>query len=388
MKKFSLFFIGIFAIIALAACGKSLDKSEVLSKSIEESKKIESYSMDMTMGMEIMGMKQSIEITGDITNNPNTMYVKTDMGMLGMDFEVYANEDEAYMSMDGQWVKQNLEDLGMTGFEQINEEELEKLKKFEEHFEMEEEKDQYILTLSGDNEEYIELVEDYMFSSMGDDLAGDDEILATLMESLKINKFELVIYVDKETFHQTKETFNIELEIEESGMTMAMKMDGEVTLSNINKVDPIEIPAEVIENAVSEDEISSLFEDEFDSFVEETYTLDELKDLASYEIPEPAQLPDGYVFTEGYYEEELELVSLSYEKDLENWIYVEINPVDVYSLSDMEGDPITVNGSEGLLYEEEDFHSVMWEQDGLLVDLSVSSTELTTEQVQEIAESF
>lgn len=388
MKKFSLFFIGIFAIIALAACGKSLDKSEVLSKSIEESKKIESYSMDMTMGMEIMGMKQSIEITGDITNNPNTMYVKTDMGMLGMDFEVYANEDEAYMSMDGQWVKQNLEDLGMTGFEQINEEELEKLKKFEEHFEMEEEKDQYILTLSGDNEEYIELVEDYMFSSMGDDLAGDDEILATLMESLKINKFELVIYVDKETFHQTKETFNIELEIEESGMTMAMKMDGEVTLSNINKVDPIEIPAEVIENAVSEDEISSLFEDEFDSFVEETYTLDELKDLASYEIPEPAQLPDGYVFTEGYYEEELELVSLSYEKDLENWIYVEINPVDVYSLGDMEGDPITVNGSEGLLYEEEDFHSVMWEQDGLLVDLSVSSTELTTEQVQEIAESF
>lgn len=388
MKKFSLFFIGIFAIIALAACGKSLDKSEVLSKSIEESKKIESYSMDMTMGMEIMGMKQSIEITGDITNNPNTMYVKTDMGMLGMDFEVYANEDEAYMSMDGQWVKQNLEDLGMTGFEQINEEELEKLKKFEEHFEMEEEKDQYILTLSGDNEEYIELVEDYMFSSMGDDLAGDDEILATLMESLKINKFELVIYVDKETFHQTKETFNIELEIEESGMTMAMKMDGEVTLSNINKVDPIEIPAEVIENAVSEDEISSLFEDEFDSFVEETYTLDELKDLASYEIPEPAQLPDGYVFTEGYYEEELELVSLSYEKDLENWIYVEINPVDVYSLGDMEGDPITVNGSEGLLYEEEDFRSVMWEQDGLLVDLSVSSTELTTEQVQEIAESF
>lgn len=388
MKKFSLFFIGIFAIIALAACGKSLDKSEVLSKSIEESKKIESYSMDMTMGMEIMGMKQSIEITGDITNNPNTMYVKTDMGMLGMDFEVYANEDEAYMSMDGQWVKQNLEDLGMTGFEQINEEELEKLKKFEEHFEMEEEKDQYILTLSGDNEEYIELVEDYMFSSMGDDLAGDDEILATLMESLKINKFELVIYVDKETFHQTKETFNIELEIEESGMTMAMKMDGEVTLSNINKVDPIEIPAEVIENAVSEDEISSLFEDDFDSFVEETYTLDELKDLASYEIPEPAQLPDGYVFTEGYYEEELELVSLSYEKDLENWIYVEINPVDVYSLGDMEGDPITVNGSGGLLYEEEDFRSVMWEQDGLLVDLSVSSTELTTEQVQEIAESF
>jgi len=54
----------------------------------------------------------------------------------------------------------------------------------------------------------------------------------------------------------------------------------------------------------------------------------------------------------------------------------------------MEGDPITVNGSGGLLYEEEDFRSVMWEQDGLLVDLSVSSTELTTEQVQEIAESF
>lgn len=94
------------------------------------------------------------------------------------------------------------------------------------------------------------------------------------------------------------------------------------------------------------------------------------------------------MFTEGYYEEELELVSLSYEKDLENWIYVEINPVDVYSLGDMEGDPITVNGSGGLLYEEEDFRSVMWEQDGLLVDLSVSSTELTTEQVQEIAESF
>lgn len=404
MKKFKLLLMGILTLVVLAACGskETMGTSDVLAKAIEESKKVESYSMDMKMDMEVMGMEQTIEAKGDVTQNPDAMHLTMSMGVLGMDMDVemYATEDEAYMNMFEQWIKVDPEELGMTGFDQYSEEELGKLEKFEEHFEMKEEENEYVLTLSGDKKEYIELVEDLMLSSMNEELVADETLdfnSEELMESLKINDFEMEIYIDKETFLQTKQVFNVDMEIE----GMEMKMKGVAKISKVNKVDPIEIPAEVIENAITEDDMfgAGMFDtevteedfDDFDDFESEEeifYTIEEMREQVSFQFPEPSQLPEGYVFTEGYYDGEYDLVGLSYDKDFENWIMIEINPVDFLGLADMDGEPIAVRGGEGLLYEDEIFRSLYWEQDGLLIDLTVSGSELTTEQMLEIAESF
>ncbi len=57
------------------------------------------------------------------------------------------------------------------------------------------------------------------------------------------------------------------------GTKIPLKMKGEATISNINGVEPIEIPAEAIENAVTEDEMYSY---------DESMSIEEIQELASY----------------------------------------------------------------------------------------------------------
>ncbi|MET3698489.1 uncharacterized protein DUF1396 [Bacillus oleivorans] len=380
MKKFSLLLLGFLFIMALAACGadKSLDKSEVLSKSVEATKSLESYSVEMNMDIDMMDMKSNLTATGDITHNPDAMYLNLNMGMPGMsmDMEMYLQDEEAYMSMFGEWMKMDAAEMGISDFDQLNQEEMEKLTQFTEQFEMTEEENAYVLKLSGNDESYKVLIEDLVMSSMGD--FSGDPYMEEMIESIKINKLDLEIRIDKETFFQTAQTFDVELEMVEEGTTTPIKLKGDFTTSNLNKVEPIEIPAEVKENAVAEEEM--------DPFAE-GMSVEEIQELVTYTVPQPAELPEGYVYTEGYYDETMDSVMLSYDKDPENWVMVTVYPTEVMSLADMEGEPVTVHGTDGIYYEMDGYFSVSWEQDGLLIELAGVGTELTKEQLIEIAES-
>ena len=380
MKKYSLLILGFLLILVLSACGtgESLDKSQVLSKTVEASKSLESYSVEMNMDIDMMDMKSTMTATGDISHNPDAIHLNLNMGMPGMsmDTEMYLKDEEAYMSMFGEWMKMDASDMGLSDFDQLNQEEMEKLAQFTDQFEMTEEDDAYLLKLSGNDEAFKVLIEDIVMSSMGD--FSSDSYLEEMIESIKINKLEMEIRVDKKTFYQTSQTFDIELEMVEEGTTTPMKLKGEFTTSNINKVEPIEIPAEVKENAVAEEE-TDLFA--------ESMSVEEMQELVTYTIPQPAELPEGFVYTEGYYDETMDSVMLSYDKDPENWVMVTVYPTDVMSLADMEGETVTVHGTEGIYYEMDGYYSVSWEQDGLLIELAGAGTEFTKEQMLEIANS-
>ncbi|KGR77709.1 DUF4367 domain-containing protein [Ureibacillus manganicus] len=381
MKKLGFYLASFLLLLVLSACGaKDLDKSEVLAKSIEESTALKSYSIKMDLDIDADGMEQKMSIDGDITHNPDAMYFKMNMEALGMDIisEMYMNKDAAYMSMFGEWLKMDTKELGITSFDQLNEESMEKLKSFTDQFEMTEDDEKYILTLSGNDETYKVLIEDYVSSSMGTDLAANPE-MEELLNSIKINQIDLEYHVDKESFIQTTQVFNIDLEMDMEGTKIPLKMKGEATISNINGVDPIEIPQEAIDNAVTEDEMYSGFG---------SMSVDEIQELSNYVIVEPTNLPEGYVYTEGFFDETMEMAMLSYDKDENNWILVSSNPVEHLSLQDMEGDEIAVRGTTGVLFEMEDYVSISWEEDGLLYEVSASSTELTKEQVLEVVESI
>src|SRR5690606_38457179 len=130
---------------------------------IEKSTALKSYSIEMNLDIETDGMEQKMDITGDITHNPDAMYLNMKMEALGMDIvsEMYMTKDAAYMSMFGEWIKMDTEELGISSFDQLNEESLEKLNQFTDQFEMKEEEGKYILTLSGNDETYKTLIEDY-----------------------------------------------------------------------------------------------------------------------------------------------------------------------------------------------------------------------------------
>ncbi len=108
----------------------------------------------MDMDIDAEGEQQTMTINGDVTHNPDAMYFKINMEVMGMDIasEMYMNDKEAYMSLFDQWVKMDTEELGITSFDQLNKESMDKLTQFTEQFEMTEEEDKYILTLSGNDE--------------------------------------------------------------------------------------------------------------------------------------------------------------------------------------------------------------------------------------------
>lgn len=380
MKKLGLFLAGFLVILMLAACGKaSLDKSEVLANSIEASKEIKSYSIEMDMDIDMEDMKQSVSMKGDITHNPDMIYLNMNMDMLGMnmDVETYLNQDEAYMSMMGEWMEMDPSELGLESFDQINEEEMQKLTKFTEQFEMTEEEDQYILTLTGNDETYRELIEDVISSSMGE--VSADPYMEELINSIKIKNLNLEYHIDKETFIHTTQIFDIELEMVEGDTTTPLKIKGELTTSNINGVEPIVIPEEVKENAVTEEEMYPY---------PDSMSVEELQELVSYEIVEPTVVPEGYIFTEGYYDETMDMVTISYDKDFDNWIILTMNPIEVFSLADVDGESVTVRGTEGIIYDMDGYLSVSWEENGLLYEVGGMGTDLTIEQLLEVAESL
>ncbi|PKC51076.1 hypothetical protein RhiirA1_484607, partial [Rhizophagus irregularis] len=78
----------------------------------------------------------------------------------------------------------------------------------------------------------------------------------------------------------------------------------------------------------------------------DSMSVEELQELVSYEIVEPSAVPEGYIFTEGYYDETMDMVTISYDKDFDNWIMLTMNPIEVFSLADVEGESIEVRGTE------------------------------------------
>ena len=147
MKKLGLYITSLLLLLVLSACGtKELDKSEVLANTIEKSTALESYSIEMDMDIDADDMQQKMKINGDVTHNPDAMYLNINMEAMGMAIvsEMYMNGKEAYMNLFDQWVKMDTEELGITSFDQLNKDSMDKLTQFTEQFVMTEEEDKYI----------------------------------------------------------------------------------------------------------------------------------------------------------------------------------------------------------------------------------------------------
>ncbi len=259
--------ITIALITILAACGtvteeKELTVNGILQNSIEAIEEVESYSTKAEMTMEMMGMTTNISIEGDITHNPDAMHVSMKMGMPGMtmDSEIYGADNEVYMNMFGEWFNMSPDEVGLEDFEQMTVEEMEVFSRYADEIELTTEDDVYILVLNGSGDHYLDLVGGYVRDSLGDYTITDEE-LAEMLENITLNKVDYEIHVDKETFLQTYSKFNIDMEFVEDGFSMALIIDGELSIFNVNNVESIIIPEEVREKAISIDEADLLFGD-------------------------------------------------------------------------------------------------------------------------------
>lgn len=383
MRKISLVLM-LTALLVLAACGESKTVSGVIEETIEKSKELESYTVEMKVDTAMMGMDMTIDGKGDVTHNPDTMYMEMKMGMTGLsvDIEMYAVENEYYMGMFGEWFIMDEEELGIESFDQLNEEELEKLKQFEEQFEMTEEDGKYVLTLSGEGEEYEKLIETYVDTAMGD--IGMDPEAEAMFEDLKVNSFEMELTIDKKTMLMETQTVAADLEIDGESVPINV----EATILNVNAVDPIEIPEEVKENAEA-------FDDFAEGFVEESMPLDEIKEKVDFPIPEVTSAPKGYELADSVYfadeSVDMELVYLTYANDKGNEITLYIHPsLESYGeiYEDKTSEKVSVNDNEAIFESlDDEIFFLTWEHDnGTILELSGEGADMSKELLIEFGE--
>ncbi|KYG33721.1 DUF6612 family protein [Alkalihalobacillus trypoxylicola] len=245
-----------------------LDVTEILTRSTEAMNEVNSFSSEMTidqvmdLGQDIPDLETSeittsIEMKMDVILEPFGMYQLIDMDMgipeLGgpMQMESYFTEDGMYVyepTMD-MWAKypasMTEEILALSEMDVSPEEQVELLQSFSDDVSVEEDGDVYVLTVSGSDDNLMELIESMM--SMTD--AGEMADMQMMMEMMDISEIDYVLTINKETYYQESIDMNMTMTMEAEGetATITQKMVG--TFYGYNELDSIEIPEDVIENA-------------------------------------------------------------------------------------------------------------------------------------------
>ncbi|MGN7286181.1 DUF6612 family protein [Shouchella rhizosphaerae] len=315
VNKMKWFLLVPFSTLALAACGsdntsgnggqeaeaetepaaetEELTAEDVLVKTSEAMEALDSFRMEMSMdyGMEYEGQpfEMSIGMTADMIQEPLSAYLSTTMSdsETGMDFttDQYMVDDTFYMQnpLGPEWMKYDMsEDPAFaTEMEIDTQEQLDVLKSVAEHIALEEEEGSYVLKVDGSDEEMNALVESFM--EMGqDDVLPTEEDMA--LEGFGLKNVTYTIYVNKETYLQEKMVMDFEMAFDDESESESFSMSGtaEATYSKFNEFDEIDIPQEVLDNAVDGAEMEAQWEAEIDA-LEDIEDIEGLEDVEGFE---------------------------------------------------------------------------------------------------------
>ncbi len=242
---------------------------EVYVKAMEASESQKSLHAKMNINHKIeipsqdVNMNSNTKMDMDLIIEPMAIYQKMtmDMSELGaIDSEIYATDKGFFMYEveNNQWLMMPTE---------MNEEmitqmsggasptiDMSMFQKFADEFKFEQTDDEYILSIKASGEKFNELFKEVASDNMPPEMnleEGGEDIL----ESMNVKSVYYEIFIDKKTFHTN--SFNMDLDltadIDGEEMHMIQKMTAEI--SKINKIDKIEVPQEVLDNAV---DVSSL----------------------------------------------------------------------------------------------------------------------------------
>lgn len=239
---------------------------EVYNKSMAVSEELKSVSakVDLAQKMHIPSEEMNVDISTAMDMNliiePMQIYqkgttsMKSEDGSMNetMDTEIYFNDTDLYMyeGTTQQWMKLPQEAMGDVMAQTNSANPANSLAEIEEYlkdFKFEQDDKNYILTLDASGDKFNDLVQaqiDETMQSMAQ--AGEDVQL-----DVKINSINYLIHIDKESFQTTKYDVIVDMDMEAEGESINMKQDLKTDFSNFNGVDKIEIPQEVIDNAVT-----------------------------------------------------------------------------------------------------------------------------------------
>ncbi|WP_085522189.1 DUF6612 family protein [Tuberibacillus sp. Marseille-P3662] len=252
--------------LTLAGCGgKALQAKEVLEKAADASKDLDNYQMnaDITMNMDAAGqsMKTQANLTSQIQNKPMLahMTMKTNLQNQSLKTDMYMTKDQLYMQnkqQSKQWMKiKNPSSQQMEAMKNQNidpAENLKKLKKYVDEFDMKEKDGEYVLSMTAKGDKVKEFYNDVAAKAMPQTTSQ----LQNVMDNMTFEDIKYTYHVNKDTYYPESMDMDMTLSVagdenqsNDQSSNMELNQTMTMTFSKFNELDDISIPKKVKDNA-------------------------------------------------------------------------------------------------------------------------------------------
>ena len=250
LKKYLLLVATIILSVTLAACGMGASTEQIVNKSVESSKNIKSTDFEATSSSEILigEQTQTIEntVSGSLILEPLTMKATTNVKAQGQSqtLELYIKDGTAYAKSTGQneWVKSSNNSI-TAQFENLkkianSDKILEFYKKIAKDFKKTEENGNYVLTYTGNGEQFKELMAAVANASSG------SEVTPSSFNNVDFKNVSVKLVVTKD-FTPVNNEVSIELASKDTPTPTTMNIKQIIKYSNPNNVKELNLPDEV-----------------------------------------------------------------------------------------------------------------------------------------------
>jgi hypothetical protein len=258
---------------------------DILQQSLSVMEKIESLSSNIDISQEISfpnedGFVSTSQVYMEMIRKPLVMYQKSQMDVP----EMGELETELYIVEDGVYYKDAIEDTWFTYPEDFTqelrtleetqmspEEQLELLIEHTEHVTYEEDESHYILTVEG-SDATLQSFAEKLNGLVLDEMATD---IDQLMVMATIEDIDYKLYIEKETFLQTKMHVKMALQLSMEEGLVDIDLTLNSTFDDYNDISSITVPTAILENAEEYNPYSDLEEleemeiDDFEEMEEE-----------------------------------------------------------------------------------------------------------------------
>lgn len=253
IKKYLLIIAAAILSVTLAACSQGASAEEAINKSMEISKNLKNTDFVSTNVSEIVvgDQTQKVEnkITGSIIVDPLALHATTEVKVedQSQKLELYIKDGTAYAQSTGQegWVKSSNDNI-TAQFENLkkianSDQILEFYKKITKDFKVAEENGNYVLTYSGNGDQFKDLMVAIANASSGNEVSAD------AFNNVDF-KNVTIKYVVNKNYEPISNEVTMELATKNASTPTTMKISQNTTYSNINKVNSIDLP-EAAKNA-------------------------------------------------------------------------------------------------------------------------------------------
>jgi len=220
-----------------------LSNTELLNKATAAQKDIKSFHMEGTVNSKAGEMTVDQKVSADIIQKPLTMHqtmtMKNPQDGKDMSIESYIVDDKMYISQNGQWLVQDVSELGdmVEAMESSasTDQNLKLLKKYKDNWTAKKEGDVYQID--------VKLKGDDLKAFMKDSLeqTGQMAQMKDAMDSIDYKKMNYKMTYDAKTFYPKSLDMDMVFAIEKD---TEFNMKNASTFSKFNEIDEIKLPAE------------------------------------------------------------------------------------------------------------------------------------------------